>query len=306
MAPPQRLSFQSGGLTLAAYAWGEAGAPLVLVLHGGLDHGLAWNETCAALSRRHRLIALDLRGHGDSAWAPDGAYDPPLYMYDIVQVLRALDAGPVAVIGHSMGAVLAMRVAAAFPELVARMLLIEGVIGDGMFRADSANVDTRMQMWIDARKAAAAAGPGARLRSWIEERQSLEAFPSRTYPSLDAAAARLLEDKDKKLSPAQAAHIAATGMKPAPGGGLVWKFDPLARARFSCDLTSEEGRELWRELKHPMLHIHGAQSWAYPIDPEQRACFPDARFEVISHAGHWPHFNQPERFIALAEEFLAP
>jgi len=303
---PERMSFRSGGLEIVGYAWGRADAPLALVLHGGLDHGRAWDEICARLSQRHRLIALDLRGHGDSGWASDGAYDPPLYMYDIVQVLRALQAGPITLIGHSMGAVLAMRVAAAFPEFVARMLLIEGVIGEGMFRADSANVDTRMQMWIDARKAAAAAGPGARLRHWLEERQSLEAFPTRTYPNLETATARLLEDKDKRLSPAQAAHIAATGMKAAPGGGFIWKFDPIARARFSCDLTSDEGCQLWRELKQPMLHVHGAESWAYPIDSKQRACFTNARFEVIANAGHWPHFNQPERFIALAEEFLAP
>jgi pimeloyl-ACP methyl ester carboxylesterase len=306
MAAPTRLSFRSGGLTLAAYAWGAAEAAPVLVLHGGLDHARAWDETCAALATKRRLIALDLRGHGDSDWARDGAYDPPLYIFDVLQVVRALDAGPVAIIGHSMGAMIAMRLAAAFPELVSRMVLIEGVIGEGMFRAESVNVDPRMQAWIDARKATAATSLGGRLRSWLEEREGLERLTPRAYPTLEAAAARLLEDRDKRLTPAQAAHIAATGMKAAPrGDGFVWKFDPLVRAQFSLDITSEQIRAQWRELKPPILHVHGALSWALPIDPEQRACFPDARFEVLPDAGHWPHLNQPQRFIALAEEFLA-
>lgn len=305
MTAPARMSFRSGGLELIGHAWGAADAPLVLVLHGGLDHGRAWDETCMALAGRFRLIALDLRGHGDSDWSRDAAYDPPLYVFDVLQVLRALSDAPVAMIGHSMGAVVAMRLAAAFPERVSRLLMIEGVIGESMFRADRADVDPRMQMWIDARKAAFAQGPGGRLRHWLEERQSLVAWEHRIYPSLEAATARLLEDRDKGLTPRQAAHIAATGMKPVHGG-FVWKFDPLVRGRFSNDITSEEGYALWRGLKPPILHVHGADSWALPIEPEQRACFSDARFEVLPDAGHWPHLNQPERFIALANEFLSP
>lgn len=306
MAAPERMSFRSGGLALVAHAWGDAGAPLVLVVHGGLDHGRAWDDACAALAPYCRLIALDLRGHGDSSWSRDAAYDPPLYVFDVLQVLRALDVGPAAVIGHSMGAMIAMRAAAAFPELFSRLLLIEGVVGESMFRADRVNVDPRMQTWIDERKAAEAAGAGARLRLWIEEREALTARAHRVYPTLELAATRLLEDRDKRLTSPQAAHIAATGMKSAPGGdGFIWKFDPLVRAHFSLDITKEEMQTLWRGLKHPMLHVHGAESWALPLDPDQRACFPEAKFEVLADAGHWPHLNQHNRFIALAREFFS-
>ncbi|MDX2274535.1 MAG: alpha/beta hydrolase [Hyphomonadaceae bacterium] len=296
------MRLKSGPLSLVYWRWeGQRGQTPVLLLHGGLDHARAWDETCAALAADRPVLALDLRGHGDSDWSPEGAYDPPYYLIDIVALLKLV--GPCHIVAHSMGANLTLRLAAAMPDLMQRLVLVEGVLGEGLFRADKADVDPRMQAWVDEMKLMAAASPAARTRMWLEQRAALAAFPTRHYRDIDEAVDRLLDDQDKRLSPAQARHLAETGMKRVEGG-LVWKFDPLVRGRFAIDFTATQMAELWRAAPQPMLHIYGSRSWAYPLDPDQRAHFPNAEFAVIEGAGHWVHLNQPQQFIARVREFL--
>lgn len=299
---PTLRRFRSGPLSLSYAEWeGAAEAAPVLMLHGALDHARAWDEVAAALAHDRRVLALDLRGHGESDWSADGAYDPPYYLLDIVALLDTV--GPCHVVAHSMGANLAMRLAAAKPDLVRRLVLIEGVLGEGLLRAEKANVDPRMQEWVDGLKAVESAPPPARLRLWLDERAALAGYPSRRYASLEEAVDRLLSDRDKRVSAAQARHLAETGLKHIDGG-WVWKFDPLVRGRFSSDFPPAQIAEMWRAVKQPLLHVYGAQSWAYPLDPEQRALFPTADFAIVEGAGHWVHLNQPQKFIALARAFL--
>jgi pimeloyl-ACP methyl ester carboxylesterase len=298
---PTRKRFQSGALSLAYTEWVGPEATPALLLHGAMDHACAWDEICIALAEDRRVVALDLRGHGDSDWSPDGVYDPAYYLLDIVTLLRSL--GPCHIVAHSLGANLSMRLAAAMPALVSRLVLIEGVLGEGLLRADKADVDPRMQDWVDGLKALEAAPPPARTKLWLEERAALMSYPSRRYASMEEAVDRLLSDRDKRVTPAQARHLAETGMKRADGG-WVWKFDPLVRGRFAADFTKAQLVEMWRAVRNPLLHVYGAQSWAYPLDPDQRALFPTAEFAVVEGAGHWVHLNQPEKFIALARAFL--
>ena len=71
---PTSHSFVSQRLRLHYNDWGNAGAPPLLLQHGGRDHSRSWDWVARELRRDWRVIAPDLRGHGDSAWSPNGTY----------------------------------------------------------------------------------------------------------------------------------------------------------------------------------------------------------------------------------------
>lgn len=108
-----------------AYRDQGAGAPLVL-LHGVGMQSAAWGPQIEALSGRCRVVALDLPGHGSSDPLPVGSK-----LADFVDwchaALRALDLGPVNLVGHSMGALIAGGFAVTYPDMLRRVALLNGV-----------------------------------------------------------------------------------------------------------------------------------------------------------------------------------
>ena len=96
--------YRGAGVKIAGDHWGDRGAPLVVLLHGGGQTRHAWRgagETLAGAG--YFAVSLDARGHGDSDWAPDGDYQRDVMIDDLVAVLDDLDAGPPILIGASMG-----------------------------------------------------------------------------------------------------------------------------------------------------------------------------------------------------------
>jgi len=73
-AGPTSHSYFSQRLRLHYVDWGNAGAPPLILLHGGRDHCRAWDWVAAELRHDWHIIAPDLRGHGDSEWPSDGNY----------------------------------------------------------------------------------------------------------------------------------------------------------------------------------------------------------------------------------------
>ncbi len=113
------------GLSLSMHRWydGYEGDPLVL-LHGITGSGADW----AALM--HHLapwpaIALDARGHGESEWDPGEAYSGDAHFADVVSAVEALGLERFSLAGFSMGGAVAMMVAAALPERVSRLAVID-------------------------------------------------------------------------------------------------------------------------------------------------------------------------------------
>ena len=100
-----------------------AGPPLVLV-HGLTDDGTCWPDAVARWGVRYRILAVDQRGHGRSPGFSDEQFErvPDVMRDDLADVLRGL-ARPALVVGHSLGGLMAARVAQAYPELVARLVL---------------------------------------------------------------------------------------------------------------------------------------------------------------------------------------
>ena len=106
----------SSGLNIAASTWGLESDPLVVLLHGGGQTRHAWGETGEKLSQNgFYVLALDLRGHGDSDWHPNGEYGVDNYKKDIVSILKEIKK-PAAFIGASLGGMTSLSIAGD-PEL---------------------------------------------------------------------------------------------------------------------------------------------------------------------------------------------
>lgn len=112
------------GIELSFGYWPGRGAPVV-ALHGLTASYVNFIGIAERLEGRRPLLALDLRGRGDSD-KPDGPYGLEQHAHDVAAAMRAFDLGPSVIVGHSMGAFIATALAAQYPELVAGLILIDG------------------------------------------------------------------------------------------------------------------------------------------------------------------------------------
>jgi pimeloyl-ACP methyl ester carboxylesterase len=106
----------------------EGAGPPVLLVHGFSCDGNDWAWQIPALTPRHRVIAVDLRGHGHSS-APDEGYTITGFANDVAGLLGELNTGPVVAMGHSMGGAVVATLAATRPELVRALVLVDSALG---------------------------------------------------------------------------------------------------------------------------------------------------------------------------------
>lgn len=108
--------------------WGRAGAPILLFLHGFPEYSGAWDGLARRLAGQFHCIAPDQRGYGQS-WAPAqvSAYRTSDLVGDMVGLIAHLGGGPVTVIGHDWGSAVAYGLAMFRPDLVSRLIVMNGV-----------------------------------------------------------------------------------------------------------------------------------------------------------------------------------
>src|SRR5512138_486408 len=100
---PTSHFYVSQRLRLHYVDWGNHGAPAIVLVHGGRDHARNWDWVARALRDDWHVIAPDLRGHGDSAWAIGGMYAIADFVLDLANLLALLGPEPVVLVGHSLG-----------------------------------------------------------------------------------------------------------------------------------------------------------------------------------------------------------
>ncbi len=284
---PTSHSFISQRLRLHYVDWGNAGAPPMLLVHGGRDHCRNWDWVAGRLRDRYHIIAPDLRGHGDSMWSPDGDYAMAGFVYDLAQLVHQMEQGPIAIIAHSLGGSIALRFAGLFPELVSRLVVIEGL-----------GPSPRM---LAARQAL---GTATRLRQWIEAKRALSARAPRKYPSFAEALERMRAE-NAYLSQAQAEHLTTHAISRNEDGTWSWKFDNYMRLFPPIEWPEADLEALWAAITCPTLLCYGEKSWASnPADDGRAAHFRAARVVAFADAGHWLHHDQFERFMAEVDAFL--
>ena len=125
MSAIERLTLRGTDVDLAADATGPLDGQPLLFLHGSGQTRQSWGKALIEAARHgFRATAMDLRGHGDSSWSPDGCYDLNVFADDLRAVLTQMDRPPV-VVGASLGGIVAMIVAAADPAAIRALVLVD-------------------------------------------------------------------------------------------------------------------------------------------------------------------------------------
>jgi pimeloyl-ACP methyl ester carboxylesterase len=276
--------FYSDRLKLQFWDYGQDGKPSLVLVHGGLDHARNWDWVARSLREEYHVYALDLRGHGNSAWAPGAMYSLAEHVLDLSALLDIIQEFPIRLIGHSLGGAIVLNYTGVYPQRVHKAVSIEGLGFPAAHRIH---------------------GPASeRLRCWIEEVRRLEKRHPKTYPSLAAAIARMKE-ANPHLSDEVARHLTLHGTNWEADGSLVWKFDNYARAFPPYGHRIEDTVELFGGITCPILFFWGLESFLpVPDSDPRKLAIRSSRLVRVSGSGHWVHHDQLELFLKEAIAFL--
>lgn len=278
---PTERRIRVRGLDLAIREWRPGGKP-VLLLHGFLDHKGSFDLLAPLLPAHLNPIALDFPGHGDSdRRAPQGFYHLVEYVADAVLALRELGVSGAPIVGHSMGAIVALMAAAAAPDAVERVVALEGL---GPYTYEPA----------------AAVG---RLADFVSGLASPKA--PRVHPTREAALQRLREATP--YLPERALEAMLAGGARAVPGGLVFKHDPALRVRSPLLFPEDAVLAVLAAIRCPVLALAAALT-ENPFAPgvlERRAAAIAHLTRVdVQGVNHHLHLEQPETVAALVGPFL--
>jgi pimeloyl-ACP methyl ester carboxylesterase len=277
MTPVARRFAVDGSLELAADAWGHPAHPPVVLLHGGGQTRHSWAGTAESLARGGwHAINVDLRGHGESGWAPDGNYDRLRYADDVIELARALPDRPV-LVGASLGGVSSLLAIHRAEEPIARALVL-------------VDIATRMEPKGVERISAFMHGQPNGFASLEEAADAVSAYnPHRPRP--------------KDLSGLK------KNLRLGEDGRWRWHWDP----RFMNQEHPAEPPEQWNELDDaaaeldiPTLLVRGRMSGI--LTEEGARVFleqvPHAKFADISNAGHMVAGDRNDVFTGAVLAFL--
>ena len=278
-----------GRTTIRTWEWGNAANPSVLLIHGGWDHGRMWDGLAPRIAndlQRH-AVAVDVRGHGDSGRLPEAGPSWPMFILDMAQICQRLRP-PVTLVGHSFGGGLVLSIAAAFPELVDRVVNLDGL----------GPPPEMMQVQDHAAVAA----------HWLADADRIHREGPREYRSIEEMAQKR-KDINTRLPYEWCLHMASHGTKRGPTGGFTWKADPLFRLGSPEPFNDEMLVAQYRTIRQPVMALSGTEpdQWSF-LQPEDRArrldAFPDVEHHPVAGAGHYIHVEQPDETIKLLGAFL--
>ena len=180
------------GLKLHYLDWGNEGQPPMLLVHGLQDCARSWDFVAAAMASHYHILALDHRGHGDSAWTPDGAYNLADYVGELAEFIEILDLRDLVLVGHSAGAKNSFIYASTRSERLSKLVIVD--MDPDAYNPGSAAMFDRYRTESDE------------------------------WEDLDAVAARL-RSREPAASEETLRHHAEVMTRETPTGKRIWKRD---------------------------------------------------------------------------------
>ena len=293
VVPPERThTIESLGIALNVLEWGDPQAQPVVLTHGMWDHARSFAVFAPLLASRFRVVAIDARGHGESAWAD--AYTWPTDVHDIVNVIRSIGR-QVHVIGHSKGGGQATDAARAVPDLVDKLVNIDGfgpASAQGFGPPGSPPVDKPIP---------------ARCADFLDTRRRLRQRNGwRPYKSLDDLVERR-RAQNPRLSREWLRFFSFHGAS-EDDEGWRWKSDPYMAHGFGPWRPEWIGPS-YATLRMPMLAIIGSEpdTWGplpEPLLAERLSRVPQLERCTIQGAGHFVHIERPVETADVILDFL--
>jgi pimeloyl-ACP methyl ester carboxylesterase len=259
------------GIDFRYLEWGDASLPPMVLLHGLTGHAHTWDHMALDLARRFHVLAPDQRGHGDTSHAE--SYSTADFVADLEGLVDGWGLDRFALMGLSMGGHNAMAYAAAHPDRVSRLIIIDIPPRMDRSRAPNWEVISRLAetghqpfaTFDEAVEAARAGNPTA----------PEENLRYRTRWNLNT-----LED-----------------------GRFMLKYDPKAPARW-------EPSDLWPQLASitvPALLVRGGKTVVLPAEVAQQMlqALPDAELAEVGDSGHSVPTDRPEALTRMVLDWLA-
>jgi esterase len=269
-APYQDRFITVNGLRLHYLDWGADGKQPFLMLHGIGRVAHTFDHIATRFNKDYHVIAIDMRGHGDSAWSPDGVYLVEDYAKDLEGFIAQLNLRNVILLGNSTGGRVVQVYAGMHPERVAKLVVED--VGPERTNEIASGFARRVQQEENG---------------WASEDELVA--------SLSRGGGTVSEDLQRNY-----AHF---GSKQRADGRLVWKRDPNLVKGFVPT-------ELWAQvlqIKCPAIYILGGASSIVPPATQQklRESLPMVQIVTMPKLGHYPSQEAPEDYVRIVRAFLA-
>jgi pimeloyl-ACP methyl ester carboxylesterase len=270
---PEDRYVQANGMRLHYLDWGNHDKPKMLLLHGGAQSAHSWDFFSLAMRDHFHIVALDQRGHGDSAWSEAGDYDTPFHVADIQAFTETIGYDTFTLVGLSMGGRNAYSFAARYPEKVQRLIV----------------VDVGPDVQAEGRR---------HIREFLEGTESFESFD-------------WLVERVRRFNPrrpeVQIRGSLLNNVKQLEDGSWTWKHD--RRRGIRRDRGGEMNEAAWQDLtkvKAPTLIVRGAESNILSAQTATKMCntIKDGRLVEVPKAGHLVQGDNPVAFERVVRDFL--
>jgi pimeloyl-ACP methyl ester carboxylesterase len=257
------------GLRLHYLSWGEPTRPPMILLHGIGRHAHTFDHIAPDYARDYHVVALDMRGHGDSAWTADAAYLVEDFTRDLEALIRELGLRRVTLHGNSTGGRVAQVYAGLHPDNVERLIVED--VGPERPRNVADNFPRRVEQ---------------EKNGWASE---------------DDLVKQLLTRSRRTPEPILRTY-AHFGTKRRDDGRLVWKFDPNLVKGFV-------ETELWQyvsKITSPAIYVLGGASPIVPPETAARlqATLPNCEVVTMPGLGHYPNEEDTAGFLVHVNRFL--
>jgi len=249
----------------------------LVFLHGVMGSAANWRRVIPAFEDRYQVLAYDQRGHGWS-FKPATGYSPEDYSLDLKLIVDELGWNKISLIGHSMGGRNALHFAQKYPQRL-ETLVLEDIGPEGNMDAMKKTIGYVEMVPVP----------------FTNKKAAREYFNNQFVP---------------KLGGGKAAHVLAeffyTNIEPKPDGSADWRFSKNA---ILSSLVSGHFKPRWdavEDLKIPTLFLRGEHSEDFPRAEFDKVLRVNPAIEgaQIAGAGHWVHFDNPQEFIRVVNDFL--
>jgi pimeloyl-ACP methyl ester carboxylesterase len=265
-------------LPIAADAYGDPSHPPVLLLHGGGQTRFAWGGTAQQLAAGGwYAVSMDLRGHGESGWAPDKDYSVEAFVDDVRAVVEQLGGAPPVLVGASLGGIASLIAEGeSHPSLAAGLVLVD--------------IAPRIE-------------PSGAIRII----QFMAGKPD-GFASLDEAADAVAAYLPHRRRPTDLTGL-EKNLRRMPDGRYRWHWDPAFLEPGHGPRPGQDTERLRaaaRRLRVPTLLVRGRLSDLLSEEGAREflALVPHARFADVSDAGHMVAGDRNDRFTAAVLAFL--